>query len=523
MNIRVISDERSAAYVALGMAQHLKSPVILICTSGTSVLNYGPAVAEAYYRNIPLLMITADRPPEWVDQKDGQTVRQQDVFQNHVKASFNLPMVDQHPDSSWYLERVVNEAIHTCKRDNMGPVHINVPLREPLYPAKNEVWEYKLQHPIIVKDATTKDLFSSKWETLINQLQASKRPLILGGQQSLDPCLDQFVQAFSEKFQIPVLGDSISNLHHIPKNINLLEVILGQEESKLADLQPDLLITFGGAVISKNLKLFLRECSTMNHWHLQEAGYPADTFKSLTEVLAIEAQNFFKTFINKIDSINYQAWYDRWQTEQEQAAAFLATFCQDQPYSEMKSVTTLLDMLPRCKLHVSNSMPVRWVDLLGVRPEIIEVAANRGTSGIDGCTSTAVGQAMVDPSMQVLLSGDMAFFYDRNAFWHNYPLPNLKVIVLNNQGGGIFRLIDGPSRQPECADLFVTEQHLTAQSLAGEYGFKYLHCTQEEELIPRLSELFEPHECVSILEIALPDNMESIYKDLKNRIRQDYE
>ena len=523
LEITVIADERSAGYVALGMAQQLNKPVVLVCTSGTAVLNYGPAIAEAFYQQVPLLVLTADRPPEWIDQQDGQTIRQSNLFDTHVKASYTLPVDTNHPHAHWELEWKINQAILKCQEQMPGPVHVNVPLREPLYPATGDPWEYKLHHPITIRQQPERQLDKDQWNHIITSIRSSSRPLIVGGQQPYQPQLVMTLRDLCNYSQIPLIGDAISNLQGIDNLIKHIEVITLQDTEVMSQLQPDLLISYGNGVISKNLKLFLRKFPPEHHFHVQPTGIPANTFQSLTEVVSMEPLNFFTRLARSITAPVSQSWYDLWQQQEAQAKNFILTQAQELDLHEMWAVQKVLEMLPECKLHLANSMPVRWVDLLGVNPKIREVCANRGTSGIDGCNSTAVGHALKDPQTQVLLLGDMAFFYDRNAFWHQYALPNLKVIILNNQGGGIFRLIDGPSSQPECEKYFVTPQSLHAENTARDFGFKYLYCDDMDQLEHALSQLFEKHETATILEISVPQDAGAKFKELKERIRNSYE
>ena len=153
LTVRTVSDERAAAFIALGMAQTTGKPTVLICTSGTAALNYAPAVAEAFFLQVPLLVLTADRPPEWIDQLDGQTIRQQQVYGQHIKRSFDFPVALENPDAVWHTERMVSEALNEAVAYPAGPVHINVPLREPFYPADGENLQYGTEVKVIEEDA----------------------------------------------------------------------------------------------------------------------------------------------------------------------------------------------------------------------------------------------------------------------------------------------------------------------------------------------------------------------------------
>jgi 2-succinyl-5-enolpyruvyl-6-hydroxy-3-cyclohexene-1-carboxylate synthase len=232
---------------------------------------------------------------------------------------------------------------------------------------------------------------------------------------------------------------------------------------------------------------------------------------------------FFTKLKEIVPQIQDSAWYQQWQTEETKACELVRNFIDIQQFCELQAVDIVLKAAKEVHLHLANSTPVRWVDLIGVAPETIEISANRGTSGIDGCTSTAVGHALINGQQNLLITGDMALFYDRNAFWHQHKIPNLKIVLLNNHGGGIFRLLDGPRKQPELEELFVTKQNLSAVNFAKDFGMKYLYCNNAKDLTKNLTHLFEPYDQACILEIELPNHMGDIYQKLKSSIKNSYE
>lgn len=508
---RTISDERSAAFVALGLAQQLKQPVVLICTSGTAAYNYAPAVAEAFFQHIPLLVLTADRPPEWIDQLDGQTIRQQNIYGTHVKKAWQLPADLRHPDAQWQVNRSLNEAINLSRQFPEGPVHLNIPLREPFYPADGEQWHYSENIRSIESWSPSFSLSNEQWSQLEQEWQGLGRKLIVGGQQLQDEVLLRQLQQTARVQKIPVVADVISNLHGIESAIRLQDSFLSRSnEPELEALQPDLLITFGKSVISKNLKLFLRKYRPKAHWHLQPAGEVADTFQHLSRIIPMEPGRFFMELNNRgikaEEKVKEQKIYRKeWLLHQEESEkAVAAFFGSGENWGEFSAVQACLQQLPEnFKLHLANSTSVRYVNFIGLNAaqKNIEVLANRGTSGIDGSTSTAVGAALADKNPQLLITGDMAFFYDRNALWNNYLPPNLRVMVLNNHAGGIFRLIKGPGEQPELEEYFETRQPLTAAATAKEFGLQYFHCTSKENLEAALPEFLSAEGGPKLLEV----------------------
>jgi 2-succinyl-5-enolpyruvyl-6-hydroxy-3-cyclohexene-1-carboxylate synthase len=356
------------------------------------------------------------------------------------------------------------------------------------------------------------------------------------------------------------VGDTIANLGDVPAVRHHDIFLAGLPQAQKADLRPDLLITFGQSLISKSLKLFLRDAAPAQHWHLQPAGEVADTFRRLTRIIRVQPAVFFQqlavyetkdynrsqnskpvSFLSlreaqksgedsaptetdalatlsslpTVTTPQPQAGSNpdgaletslTWQQADAAAAAFLQQFFADneQPFNEFGAMRRTLASLPDgTALHLANSMAVRYANILGL-PEgrQVDVFANRGTSGIDGCTSTAVGAALAQPERPVvLLTGDVAFFYDRNAFWHNYPTPNLRVVLFNNHGGGIFRLIDGPRQQPELDEFFETRQALTAENLCRDFSLRYLPVRTFAELAAALPVFFAAESGAAVLEV----------------------
>ena len=514
MEVRTISDERSAAFIALGMAQQLKQPVVLVCTSGSAALNYFPAIAEAFFQQIPLLVLTADRPPEWVDQWDGQTIFQEEVYGKHVKKSFRFPDTFAHTDQVRHAHRISNEAILLSRQFPVGPVHLNIPLREPFYPEEGEIFNFPKHPPVVTLESPEIRLSDASLEKLKSELANFKRILLVPGQQEANPALLAVIEHLAQNQQAVVVADSLSNLQG-KGTITLHDHWLGREELQEA-LAPDLVISFGKSIISKSLKLFLRK-QEIQHWHIQPDGQAKDTYARLSRILGSEPLAFLTWLATQLPTLESD-YAQRWQLLEEQVAAILPKALKEVAFGEYPAVKQILDALPATgQLQVANSMAIRYVNFLGRRAQ--EICCNRGTSGIDGSNSTAVGASLVSQEPVTLLTGDMAFFYDRNAFWHNYPMPNLRVIVLNNHAGGIFRLIDGPARQPELVEFFETKQSLTASSLASEYGFDYASVSTSKELESALVKFYEPSLQPKIIEItsSSPRNAE-ILKQIKGSI-----
>lgn len=533
INCRTFNDERSAGFVALGLAQQLQMPVALICTSGSAAYNFAPAVAEAYFQQIPLLILTADRPTEWIDQLDGQTIRQNNLYGRHVKNSVSLPEDYSHEDAKWFINRVVNESINLSQTFPAGPVHINIPLREPLYPSDKESITFSKSVRVIKRFNTISQLTNSELNRLKTELSVTQKILLVSGQLDHHEGLLKAIDKFCRSNHVALVGDIVSNLQSAGSNSPRADSFLAQcPQSVSQALQPDLLITIGKSTLSKNLKLFLRKHPPRHHWHIQQGGAVADTFQSLTRTIQADPQSILEllTRAEKPDAFEEQKkdnYSQLWKAEEHRIELATKKFSSEKKFSEFHAIAFLLSKLPeRCNLHLANSMTARYVNLLGLGSQAkgIHVFCNRGTSGIDGCTSTAVGHSLVSDVPNILITGDLAFFYDRNAFWHNYALPNLRIIVINNQGGVIFNLIDGPGNLPEKEEFFITNQKLNARSLTTEFKFDYLPVTSLNDLQKVAPDFFTFDGKTKILEVLSDqETARNTFTEYKTHIKSSYE
>ena len=530
---KTISDERSAAFIALGVSQSSGQPAVLVCTSGTAAYNFAPAVAEAYFSKIPLIIITADRPTEWIDQHDGQTIYQTGLFGKHVKRSYQLPQEYEHPDNGWAINRMVNEAINVSRQEPQGPVHINAPFREPLYPASSEGFSYSNSVRVIDESPAVLDLSTVQKEEIKIAWPSFHNVLIVSGQNAPD---DHLIEALNNLFathNIPIVGDIISNLHPIEKLVSHADLFLGQcAPEVLQTLKPDLLITFGQSTVSKNLKLFLRKYVPIEHWHIQTAGDVADTFQHITKIIRCEPRSFFDFLCSMTNGESFENqrqnnYHKLWEIEERRSLRALQEHLASENFGELQLVNEVIQNLPAgCNLHLANSMSVRYANFIGLRSSHLNVRvfANRGTSGIDGCTSTAMGHALAGNALNILITGDQAFFYDRNAFWHNYSIPNLRVVLLNNHGGIIFKMIDGPGEIAEAAEYFVTDQRLNAKSLCNEFGIEHLKLDNKRKLKNLIRDVFDPDGKTSVLEFESDLTLNrTLFENLKQQIRKSYE
>lgn len=510
-----ISDERSAGFIGLGMAQLTGKTTALVCTSGTAAYNFAPSIAEAFFQEIPLLILTADRPPEWIHQYDGQTIYQKDIFGKHVKKSFELPLDYSNEDAVWQIERVLNEAINLTQQIPKGPVHINVPIREPFYPTELEQITFNSNVRIIENVEIEKQLPNSFWNEFKGLWQNSENKLIIVGHRQSSE-LNKTLSEFSEEFSIPIIADIISNVNTIEPII--ADVFLSTKNVNFKkSLKPDLLFTCGKSIISKNLKLFIRKYRPKFHFHIQENGELIDPFQTLTHKIEVSPEYFFRQLFEDLDFQKFKdgdedeenEFFNLWKESSNKAKIKLNQFLRNSNFCEFKTIDFIIDKLPENSIfHVANSMVVRYSNLIGIeKGKNIEVFANRGTSGIDGSLSSAVGCAIKTDKIVTCLIGDMSFFYDRNAFWNSYLPDNLRVIVLNNHGGNIFKIIEGPNNQPEVDKYFETEQNSSAIYFCKENNVEYIKVTDENELNSSLLHFYEKCKRPILIEIEIDGNL----------------
>lgn len=486
-----IADERCAAFFATGMSQQLKKPTAIVCTSGSALLNYYPAIAEAFYSQIPLIIISADRPHDKIDIGDGQTIRQENVYANHIL--FNANLLE---DASEENDRLINEAINTAVLKK-GPVHINAPFEEPLYQTVSELSvEPKLSY-IVEKTPFIGDLtpYIQKWNS-------AKKKLILVGVNDPGSIDKAIIEQLANDPSVVVMTETTSNLHHATFLNSIDTIITPFTEEDFENWSPDILITFGGMIVSKRVKAWLRKYSPAEHWHIDTLR-AYDTFGTLTKHFETEANPFLKAFLPQTVAIesNYS------QIAQELKALrkvkhdeYLAKI----PFTDFKAFEVILpELKENSQLQISNSSAIRYIQLLDVK-DSIEVFCNRGTSGIDGSSSTAIGAAVANGKETVLITGDISFLYDSNALWNNYIPKDFKIIIINNGGGGIFRILPGHKETPVFNTYFETEHHLTAEHLAKMFGFSYQSASDETGLKTELNAFMQNGEQPKILEVFTP-------------------
>lgn len=487
-----LADERCAAFFGMGIAQQTAFPIALVCTSGSALLNYYPAVAEAFYSQIPMVIISADRPTSKIDIGDGQTIRQRNVYENHIVYNANLT-----EEASNENDILINNAINTAIAQK-GPVHINAPFEEPLY---NTVEELTVTPTII--NLETLPLQFKEFDQYIDSYKEATKKLILVGVNTPDALSQEMIDWLANDPSVIIMTETTSNLHHPHCVEHIDRIITTFSEEDFLTFQPDLLITFGGMVISKRIKAFLRKYKPAQHWHIDTLRH-YDTYNALNKAVLDTPENFFQTIKENVEhytTSNYYSWMQSIVTARlTKHESYLKTI----PFSDLSVFETLFAKLPKgTQLQISNSSAIRYAQLIKIDASN-PVYCNRGTSGIDGSTSTAIGAAVATQKPTLLITGDIGFLYDSNGLWNNYIPNDFKILLLNNGGGGIFRILPGHKETPVFNTYFETSHHHTAEHLAKMYNFKYQTATNKEELEQQCQLFFEDNNGPAILEVFTP-------------------
>jgi 2-succinyl-5-enolpyruvyl-6-hydroxy-3-cyclohexene-1-carboxylate synthase len=488
-----IADERCAAFFALGIAQQTRKPTVLVCTSGSALLNYYPAFSEAFYSHIPLIVVSADRPQSKIDIGDGQTIRQENVFANH--SLYNANLVETVSEEN---DRKINEAINTAI-DKKGPVHINAPFEEPLY---ETVSELSVNSSVFASAKEPQTIDTKELQQYANLWNNTTQKLILIGVNEPNAIAEETIEAFADDESIVVMTENTSNVCHPSFISNIDTIITPFITEDFEAFRPEILVTFGGMVVSKRIKAFLRKYKPKHHWHIDSLR-AYDTFSCLTQHFEADPNTFFETFLPLTSSIesNYFSQLNAVKTlRKEKHEIYLSKTL----FSDFKVFEKVIATLPKSsQLQISNSSAIRYAQLIPIDPSI-EVYCNRGTSGIDGSTSTAIGAAVANAKPTVFVTGDVGFLYDSNALWNNYIPQNFKIVLINNGGGGIFRILPGHEETTVFNTFFETSHSLTAEHLAKMYGLDYAVATDEKSLTKGLDFLYAQNDKPAILEVFTP-------------------
>ena len=473
-----VTDERSAGFYALGMSQALtkpvcvKEPVVVCVTSGTALLNLAPAIAEAYYQRWPLVVISADRPPQWIDQLDGQTLPQPDALGRFVAKAVSLPE-PRDDEERWYCNRLVNEAL--LKSREGFPVHINVPIAEPLFSFTTQTLPAQRKIELIGSLMNNR-LFR---ETFLSAFFQARKPMVIVGQTYFDDsCMA--ADLYEIGAYAVVLSESLTNTVERCHFDEVLPLLEGDDSYK-----PDFILYLGGTLVSKRLKRFIRGLSDVSVWSVSEDGAVYDTFMHLTGIIkgsVYEAIVLLMDAIEQSTATHTETFVERWNRLLQRACAHADAY--EPAYSQMAAVKWFERRIGEKKIskkasfHYANSTAIRLANIYACH----YVYCNRGVNGIDGSLSTAAGFSLVKDDTVYCVIGDLSFFYDQNALWNQNLKGNFRVLLLNNGKGGIFNMLPGLEQSP-VRDSFVAASHQTsAEGICQQNHVVYLRADDMEQM-----------------------------------------
>ncbi len=490
MECMVIPDERVAGYFALGIAQQLRETVAVICTSGTAALNLLPAACEGAYQEIPLLFITADRPQGAVQKGENQAINQEFVFSYYA---FDIE-IDTDNDSVTTVVKNVEEAIfHT--QDTKSPARLNVHVSEPLYETTDKAPD-NIQENIFQPEASenTTALRTEAQKKLLAELNAATKKLVIIGLRQPNKYFSEKISRLAKRNDFVILVETTSNTQ-VEGVVNSYDSCIEMMGEKFtSDYAPNIVITLGNQIISKRIRQFVKKNKPRSHWNIPVYGESkrrdyfdlnGDYWPYLREDEALEC-------LLESEEKEESEYRLAWKVLEEKTADAADRYLNGIAFSDLKVFEILVRSFPDgSNIQYGNSTPVRYSNLF-VHKRSLSVNSNRGTSGIDGCLSTAAGAAYANKKLTIAIIGDVSFFYDSNALWNNYLSPDLRIIVINNSGGNIFRLIEGPMQVKGFEKFFETRHNLTARHLATMYAIPYYICDRQNELEGILKTFYGP-------------------------------
>ena len=518
-----IVDERSAAFFALGLSQKSKKPTILICTSGSALLNYYPAVAEAYYSEIPLIILSADRPEYKINIGDGQTINQSNVFEKNILYSNSLKQDCSHATEEIIksnLQKIVNdkadfsnieklqksiqknneeiiEIAFNLSINKMQPVHLNVPMEEPLYEFNDSP-----SISVKVKKKTEKRLSLTDLDNFYKAINKASKIMILIGVSDGNILSKKSIQKINSCSSIIVMKEHTSNvfnesfISNIDRLIGPIE-LQSNSDSLFDELSPEIVISLGGMIVSKKIKSFLRNYKPQKHFHIGN-NISKDSFYSGVKHIKTTANKFFENIdLNKSDSKYFEKWNQLDYSKLDLHNRYMKVI----NFSDLKVFEILTNWIPKkYNIQVANSTPIRYFQLFDLKNKNM-MFANRGTSGIDGSTSTAIGSSVQNDSPVLLVTGDLSFFYDVNALWNNHIPKNFRIIIINNSGGGIFKILPGFKENNLFSEFIETQHNLSARLIAKMFNFNYTRVSTKFGLNLYLRTFFKNSKKPKILEI----------------------
>lgn len=509
-----VTDERSAGFYALGIAQATQRPTVVCVTSGTALLNLAPAVAEAYYQHVPLVVVSADRPVQWIDQLDGQTLPQPDALGSFVRKAVSLPEPhvasvgsgdgleaagkgalsdgDKRLDEErWMCRRLVNEALHAATCRQPAPVHINVPITEPLFAF--DVAELPVAKRFRQMEKVS---FLNQQRQLFERFFSADRPMIVIGQMAYGIISPETIRSLSQHYV--VMAEPLSNLHyqtiHFDEAVRVVESL---DRNESLQYVPDYIIYIGDTLVSKPTRRWLRSTKATSCVITPDAldiHDPITTLEDIVECPLEDVDLLLSSFCDIYDNPedfeddedvmahedSRHGFHACWQQLLDRCAERAEAY--EPGFSQMATVKyfeeQLADLDTDICVHYANSSAVRLACIYAQH----YVWCNRGVNGIEGSLSTAAGFSLATDALTVCVIGDLSFFYDQNALWNSNIGGNLRIVLLNNSGGGIFRQLKGLDKSPVATSFVAAQHETTAQGICTQNDIGYISAKDMGEM-----------------------------------------
>lgn len=487
-------DERSAAFFGLGIAKASHEPVALLCTSGTAAANYLPAIVEAELSRIPLVVITADRPHELRDVGAPQTINQLNMYANYVKWFAEMAVPESSSHMLKYARTMAGRAVATAVKGPAGPVHLNIPLREPLIPdVSPEMFQHEKRPKAASYVEVNHGVFHSDFSHIATELSKVKKGLIVCGPMHAE--YRKSIEELANTLGFPIAADPLSQLRTGPHSkewiMDAYDAFL-RNEKVVSELTPEIIIRFGAMPVSKSLMLAMKSYKDAKYIVVDEDGGWRDPILMATDMIHADPNAFCKAVIESlpVQSEKDEAWGEKWKKMNQTSKAILNSYTEQESFFEGQIIKEIAKLLPdKSALFTGNSMPVRDIDtFLHNNERSIRVMGNRGANGIDGITSTALGASTVLTPL-VLVVGDLSFFHDMNGLLAAklYQL-NITIVVINNNGGGIFSFLPQSSHPTHFETLFGTPTDLDFEHGVEMYGGSFSRVQSWDAFRTELSE-----------------------------------
>lgn len=469
-----VVDERSAVYFAMGLSQQKNAPVACVCTSGTAVSNYLPGMTEAFYQDVPIIAITADKEPYRLNQLMLQKIDQNNIFGSVTKKSVNLPIVKTGSDS-WYCQRLINEALLELDHHGKGPVHINIPITE-----SGAVYDCEALPAVKKINLITSDKGDTVWSSYVPKLANAKKILVIVGQNVTFTDEDKkIIEAFGSKYNCVFSVEHMSNLK-CKCCVHTYRLTELSNPGMFPELIPDLVISLGNNIASYKLKPMIKEnLSAYVHWQIDESGRVRDFSDRLTDVFECSPKCFFEYFVKNAPAkiSNDMVYCNLWKQKLD---------CIEYPdfeFSNFYVAKKTAGIIPKNSiLHLAILNSTRTMQYFDLDPSV-KTYSNIGALGIDGCMSTFMGQAAAaQDKLAFLVTGDLSFFYDMNAAGMRAVGSNVRIILVNNTGGSEFHFFMGKDKISTINNYICAEHHKTAQGWIESLGYEYHSASTKDEL-----------------------------------------